>query len=116
VCALNAFCVLLASFCNAVNFIVSAIIALHAAAAAMADLEALSAFSAALATKIAAALFSLSAFDLIFRSLLRLGKYFFVSSLSSLFTISSNTSVYLSILSHDSLRIGLWSLRPTKGV
>jgi len=63
-----------------VSFIVSAIMDLHAAAAAMADLEALSALLAAWATTIAAAFISLSAFDLIFCSHSGLEKYFFVST------------------------------------
>jgi len=105
VCALKTFCALLAFLCIAVNLIVSAMIVWHAAAAAMADLEASSALLAAWATKLAAALISLFAFDLIFCYLSRLGKYFFVSKLSSLFTISSDTSANLSILSHDSLGV-----------
>jgi len=56
VCAPNVFRVLVVSLCIAVSFIVSAITNLHATAAAMADLEALSALSAAWATMHTAAL------------------------------------------------------------
>jgi len=47
VCSPNVFCVLAVYLCIAVSFIVSAITDLHATAASMADLEALSALSAA---------------------------------------------------------------------
>jgi len=78
----------------------------------MADLEAFSALSAAWATKNAAALIYLSAFDLIFCSHSGLEKYFLFSNLSSLFAINSSTSFNESYLSLDSLRVGLRSFRP----
>jgi len=66
------------SLCKAAIFTLSLNINLQAAAAAMADLEALSALSAALATSIAAALISLLELFLKFYSNSGLGKNLFV--------------------------------------
>jgi len=78
-----------------VSLIVSATADLHAAAVAIADLNAVSALAAALAAASAAELTSLSALNFTLCSNSGLGKYILFSRLPSLLAIHSSTSLNL---------------------